>query len=186
MVLLGCGSGDGSSSKVATSNRAEIIDSVPFLEGATSGSGTILRDRILVVDGSRVLAGPIPQQFFLRPGEPDLDKGWTALAVVTGDVREVLNAYAAQSSKLGRSHTCGSPFGTSPRRLRIPIQASPLALRSWTWDEVPPSPGRPLCPLSVIALSRAPRPCPASSSSREPDWSARPVFQRCPPASRHP
>lgn len=100
-ALFGCASGDGASPEVVASTRTEVIDSVPFLDGASSGAGTTLRDGIRVVDGSRVLAGPIPQQYFLQPGDPDLDRGWTALAVITGDVRHVLDAYAAQATKLG-------------------------------------------------------------------------------------
>jgi len=101
VVLFGCASGDGSPANAAASTRTEVVDSVPFLDGGSSGAGTTLRDGIRVVDGSRVLAGPIPQEYFLQPGDPDLDRGWTALAVVTGDVRRVLDAYAAQATKLG-------------------------------------------------------------------------------------
>lgn len=101
VVLFGCASGDGSSAKDAASTRTEVIDSVPFLDGASSGAGTTLRDGIRVVDGSRVLAGPIPQEYFDQPGDQDLDTGWTALAVITGDVRQVLDSYAAQATKLG-------------------------------------------------------------------------------------
>jgi hypothetical protein len=102
LVALGCSADEGATTATPVGrDGTRVIDSVPFLEGATSGPGTELRDGITVVDGSRILAGPLPQQFFLEPDEPDLDRGWSALAVVTGDVRGVLEGYAAQASSLG-------------------------------------------------------------------------------------
>jgi hypothetical protein len=79
----------------------EVNDSVPFLQDATTGAGSVLRDGIEVVTGSRLLADPFPEERLTAPGGPDLDRGWTALAVVTGDARRVLDAYAEQATKLG-------------------------------------------------------------------------------------
>ena len=100
---FGCASGDGSpASERGGVGRTEVVDSVRRSSMADPRAGTTLRDGIRVVDGSRVLAGPIPQEYFLQPRRPGpLDRGWTALAVVTGDVRRVLDAYAAQATKLG-------------------------------------------------------------------------------------
>ncbi len=76
------------------------IDGVPFLDGATLGPGDELRDGITVVEGSRVLGGTMPVQYFAEPEGVDLDHGWRALAVVTGDARQVLDDYASQAAWL--------------------------------------------------------------------------------------
>ncbi len=131
LALGACASGDGPPATVKASIATDVIDSVPFLSGSTLAPGTALRDGIVIVEGSRGLVGPIPEQLFLTAGGPDRDLGWSALAVVTGDVQAVLADYAAQASKLGLAvpaSTCVRTGSTRPGA--VPVTSCTAASES--------------------------------------------------------
>jgi hypothetical protein len=97
-----CSTGEGPAARSILAEARDVeIDGVPFLDGATLGPGAELRDGIRVVEGSRVLGDTIPLEYFMEKEGEDLDRGWAAMAVVTGDARQVLDEYASQAVALG-------------------------------------------------------------------------------------
>lgn len=105
LSVLSCSSGSShgdlaNRSEGSASERVVHIDGVELLEGTTSGAGSKLRDGLVVVRGSRLLADPFPAQSSPGPSGVEQDRGWAAQILVTGDPARVLAAYARQARRL--------------------------------------------------------------------------------------
>jgi hypothetical protein len=88
VVLASCGSDDGDGG----GSGGDL--GVPVRESSQGEPGTVLRDGVVVQEGTVLVGTPIPGGVghFYR-GEPVVDLGWWALLFVHGDPEEVMEEY---------------------------------------------------------------------------------------------
>src|SRR5918997_1774614 len=83
-----------------TTPPTTLVEGVPVRADATSGPGTDLVAGFSVVEGSVLLGTVFPADY--RGSDRGLfDRVTTALLLVTGDARQVFDAYADQAAAIG-------------------------------------------------------------------------------------
>lgn len=88
------------------------VQGVPVLADATKDAGTSLGNGFSVVEGSLLLGAVLPSgSAGSFGGVPIEDDGWRAMLLMTGDARDVFDAYAEQAAAIGLSVVPERPGG---------------------------------------------------------------------------